>query len=288
MQIMVIGASGYLGQHVYPYFKCKYGKVIGTYLSHQIDQTMVHFDINQDNIEAIDSFSDDEEKCAVICAAEAKFDACKIREEESFQTNVISTIKLIEKLRKKDYYIIFCSTESVYEGIKGNYSETDEANPVNEYGKMKLQVEQYITQHYPDICIFRLSKMIGDIDSYRDTLCEWKKMASAKEDIYCIKGNYFSPVDVEDVVKCIEIACLKKVGGIYNICGNEIYSRTELCKCFLKTLKLNTNVYEKDVEEFGFSAARPLNVGMSNRKAMQTLEFRFNDMKDIFKRYRDI
>ena len=286
MEVLIVGASGYLGKRAYLYFKNKYDKVIGTYHTNKIDNSMISFDITKDDIENIKFGGTD--KCAIICAAEAKYDACKIRNTESFRLNVTSTIEVIKKLKALGYYIIFCSTEAVYEGTKGNYKETDEANPVNEYGRMKLQVEQYITKHYPDMCVFRLSKMIGDIDSKRDTLCEWKKMASSKEDIYCIKGNYFSPVDVEDVVKCIEIACLKKVGGIYNICGNKIYSRAELCRDFLRAVELNTNVYEKEVGEFGFCAARPLNVGMSNKKAVHTLEFIFNDMKKIFERYRDI
>ena len=225
--------------------------------------------------------------CAIICAAESKYDACKNNAEESFQTNVTSTIKLIEKLDQMNYYILFCSTDSVYDGEKGNYEESDQTKPVNEYGKMKLQVEQYITEHCPNACVFRLSKMVGDVNSSRDTFCEWKIMAKEKRDIYCIKGNYFSPVDVEDVVRCVEIACNKKMRGIYNVCGNRAYSRIDLCQSFLHALRLETNVYEKELSEFGFSAVRPLNVGMSNQKAVRALGYKFKDMHEVYERYMD-
>lgn len=285
MQILIVGASGYLGSHVYKYFKENYDNVVGTYHTHQTDSSMVHFNINEDEVSLIDKIKEAEEKCAIICAAEAKYDACKINTEESFKTNVVSTIKLIDKLKQMNYYIIFCSTEAVYDGTKGNYIESDLAHPVNEYGKMKLQVEQYITAHYPNDCIFRLSKMIGDISSPRDTLCEWKKKALERKDIYCIRGNYFSPVDVEDVVKCIELAFQKQIKGIYNICGNTIYHRSDLCKEFLRFLGLSTNIYNKEVEEFGFKAVRPMNVGMSNLKIREHLNYEFKNMQEVYMRY---
>lgn len=288
MQILVIGASGYLGKHVYEQFKKRYDRVIGTYYAHRTDDTLVHFDINKDDIECLGALGEDEVRCAIICAAESKFDACKINAEESFRTNVLSTIKLIEALRKMNYYIIFCSTDSVFDGLKGNYIETDQACPVNEYGKMKKQVEQYIGQKCPDVCIFRLSKMFGDIYAAGDTFLDWKKSAREKKDIYCIEGNFFSPVDVEDVVNCMDLACRIKACGIYHICGNKVYSRLELCLSFLQAMNLKTNVYEKRLEDFGFSANRPLNVGMVNKKATDILGYKFKDMEKVFERYKNI
>ncbi len=285
MKILIVGASGYLGKHVYIHFKRNYDDVIGTYCTHPTTEGLIHFDLNKDNIKYIGDFAEGQNGCAIICAAEAKYDACKIKGQESYQTNVTSTIRLIEELKRMEYHIIFCSTDSVYSGTKGNYTETDQAKPVNEYGQMKLQVEQYLTEHCPDACIFRLSKMLGDTDSSSDTLLQWKNMAIEKKPIYCIKGNCFSPVDVEDVVNCIEIACNKRVSGIYNVCGNEVFRRSELCLSFLHALKLDTDVYEQDLDAFGFSANRPLNVGMCNQKATDFLGYRFKKIEDIYPRY---
>ena len=288
MQILIIGASGYLGRHVYKYFKNCYSEVIGTYLNHQEDPSMIQFDMNKDDISDIVLQENDADKVAVICAAETNLDVCKVNEKESYQTNVASTIELIEKLKQMNYYIVFCSTNEVYAGIKGNgnYKETDAVAPINEYGRMKLQVEEYIIRYCPNACIFRLSKLIGDINSPKDTFNEWKRMALEEKDIYCIRGNYFSPSYVEDVVKCIEIAFDKRISGIYNICSDDIYSRADLCKAFLKALGLTANVYEKNVEEFGFLSTRATNVGTNNQKAKETLKYEFTNMEEVFMKYK--
>lgn len=285
--ILVFGASGYLGEYVYSLFKCKYRNVIGTYRTNKTKPDLIYFDINKNNVDDISVLEDEEPECAIICAAEAKYDACESKADESFQTNVTSTIKLINELNQKGFYIVFCSTESVYDGKKGNYTEEDQAIPVNKYGTMKLQIEKYIMENCPNACVFRLSKMIGVVGSSRDTLREWKKMAEEKKDIYCIRDNYFSPVDVEDVAKCIEAACKEKIQGIYNVCGNRPYKRADLCRDFLQTLGIETNVYEKDMAEFGFKAMRPLNVGMSNQKIVDVLKYKFKSMDTVYARYKD-
>lgn len=286
MQILIIGASGYLGKHVYKYFKNSYEDVIGTYRIHQVDSSMIRFDMNKDDITCFVHHQKDKDKYAVICAAETRWDICKVNTEESFQTNVTSTIALIEKLKQMGYYIIFCSSDAVYAGTKGDYKETDIIEPVNEYAKMKLQVEEYIMEHCPDACVFRLSKMVGDNSSPKDMFSEWKKMATEKKDIYCIKGNCFSPIYVDDVAKCIEIAFNNRISGVYNICGDVTYNRADLCKAFLKTLGLTASVYEKEEEDFGFLSKRSKNVGMDNQKAKEILKYNFTSMEEVFIRYK--
>lgn len=285
MQILIVGASGYLGRHVYVHFHERYENVIGTYCTHRTIPGLIHFDLNADNMDWLNSQREEDNRCAIICAAESKFDACKINAAESFRTNVTSTTRLIERLRQMGYYIIFCSTDSVFDGLKGNYVETDQPCPINEYGETKRKVEQYIIHECPDVCIFRLSKMIGDTEAQGDTFREWKQMAIKQKDIYCIKDNFFAPVDVEDVAHCMELAWLKKVSGIYHVCGNKVYGRAELCRSFLEALHLEANVYEKELKDFGFCAERPLNVGMINQKVTDTLDYQFKEMEEIYKRY---
>ncbi len=290
MQILVIGASGLLGSNIYKYFNLRYKNVIGTYCNHNVNIEMIKYDMNYDNIEEINVLLNEklEDKHAIICAGETKIDMCKEKVNMLYKTNVLSTISLIEKLELLNYHIIFCSSDNIYDGNKGDYIETDIPNPINEYGKMKAAVEEYILKECKNICVIRISKIIGCVHFKKDMLIEWKNKALQKEEISCIKDNYLTPVYIEDVVKCIEIIINKSLLGIYNICGNEKYSRVELCKLFLNKLRLNTKVIERRLEEFNFNDKRPLDTSMCNKKFIRNTGYKFRDFEEIILNYQNI
>lgn len=290
MQILVIGASGLLGNNIYKYFTLNNEKVIGTYCHHTLNTEMIKYNINYDDIEKIDALFSEKlgNKHAIICAGETKIDMCKEKIDMVYETNVSSTISLIKKLESLNYHIIFCSSDSIYDGSKGNYIETDIPNPINEYGKMKMAVEEYILKECKNTCIIRISKIIGCVHSEKDMLIEWRNKALQEEEINCIKDNYFTPVYIEDVVKCIEIIINKSLLGIYNICGNERYLRVELCKLFLNKLGLHTKVIEKRLEDFNFNDKRPLDTSMSNKKFFRNTGYKFKDFKEILLNYQKL
>ena len=55
-------------------------------------------------------------------------------------------------------YFLHISTDCVFTGKKGNYSEIDEPNPINLYGKQKLAIENYLKANSSDYCILRIAK----------------------------------------------------------------------------------------------------------------------------------
>lgn len=73
-----------------------------------------------------------------------------------------------------DGRVIYLSTEQVFDGVKGNYSEIDEPNPLNDYGKTKLAAEGVANQLY-GAKVIRLSRGVSresgkDIDNYINDL----------------------------------------------------------------------------------------------------------------------
>ena len=98
MKVLVVGASGFLGRHIYKHFKAAGNLVTGTFCSNQADPSMIRFDLNMDDLESIDDFSEETDKCAILCAAETRLDTCENEREKSYQINVASTIRLIEQL----------------------------------------------------------------------------------------------------------------------------------------------------------------------------------------------
>lgn len=290
MNILVVGASGYIGEYIFNKYAASGDNVKALSrreLSGAAENDVKIFDMkNIDNIKPVLSeFFQVEKnkkikstKHAIICAAQTSIDRCKNDKKAAYDINVIFTKKLLLCLKECGYHVIFCSSDNVFDGKSGNYSEKDSANPVNEYGKMKLEIERHIQEKYPEFCIVRLPKVIGRAGHKKDMLQEWENMAAAGKEIFCIRDNFFSPVHIEDVSKCFKIIMEREISGIYHVCGDKRYSRIELCKKFLAKIGLNAIITEKNLEDFNFADNRPLDTSMLNNKFCGETGYKFADL----------
>ena len=84
----------------------------------------------------------------VLLSAISDPDECYKNKKKSYLINVKYTKNLISKIKNNDIHLIFISTEFVYSGKKGNYSENSKSYPINLYGKQKLLIENYIKKYY--------------------------------------------------------------------------------------------------------------------------------------------
>lgn|SRR3989338_2451415 len=113
--------------------------------------------------ETIKSFFEKNEIEAIIhCAALARMKDCNENPAKAIETNTIGTANLVietinkEKTTGKNIRFIHISTDGVYNGMKGNYSENDAPMPYNLYGWTKLGAEcsvKLLKNH----CIIRTS-----------------------------------------------------------------------------------------------------------------------------------
>ena len=80
----------------------------------------------------------------VLLSAISDPDECYKNKKKSYLINVKYTKNLISKIKNNDIHLSVISTEFVYSGKKGNYSENSKSYPINLYGKQKLLIENYI------------------------------------------------------------------------------------------------------------------------------------------------
>src|SRR3989344_525330 len=138
-KILLTGGSGSLGQAI---IKSGHFKNLAAPSSKTLDIT---------DIKKIKSFFSNNDFDAVIhCAALARMSECEKRPEKAILVNTIGTSTLamgvLEKEKKlnKPIRFLFISTDGVYPGTKGNYSENNETIPYNKYGWSKLGAESAI------------------------------------------------------------------------------------------------------------------------------------------------
>jgi dTDP-4-dehydrorhamnose reductase len=284
IDILVFG-DGYIGGFIKNSLKTKYN----IYATSRINNDLIKYDILKDNIkETLSHINFSTKKIAIITISMCSIDNCLINKTKSYQINVVKTKELIKQLNNDGFKVIFLSSDSVFDGKSGNYREDDIKNPLNEYGKHKNIIEEFILQYFPTNVILRLSKSISDNKHKQNLFYQWLEIINKNQDILCIKNNIFNPTYIGDIVNVIDKVIENNINGIYNISSDTAYLRADLARLFLDIGKRdNINVIEQDINKFNFIETRALNTSMNNTKIKQDINIHFRNIDDIIKSFWD-
>lgn len=224
--ILIVGGSGYLGRFLIDYFArdplysvaCTYHSNIPSIPSFIVTEngpvTSYKVDLETGNglqecLEVV--------KPTVICncAAISQPVICEKDMEKAVSINVPS--KLVNALLNMQGegcpLLIHVSTDQVYEGTHSNWTERDPCNPVNAYGKSKLQSEEYIREHYPNHVILRSSIIFGrelpaqwpEVPESRPLFTQFiDRVLRAQEPTTFFSDEYRNPIHVQDICNIVQ------------------------------------------------------------------------------------
>lgn len=262
--VLVLGASSYIGRH---YLKAEGANAIGTHMSNPSPGTVFYdatcmrlSDILPQNLKV---------SHAVIFYAVTEIDKCKAALERSYEINVRSTKSIIDDLIENGIKPVFMSSEYVFDGTKGNYTEEDKANPITVYGTQKLEIEEYLAKHCKEYAILRLAKVFGTDPADGTILSNWLKQIRKSEEIYCAYDQVFSPIHVNDVITIITAIINLNASGIFHVSNVESCSRLEMLKALINSLEVNAKVVKCRLHDLDFLDNRPLDLSMNPRKVIE-------------------
>jgi len=277
--IIVIGASGFLGKRIYAHFSKKNMVLAGTY-TNTPTKNLIFFDLMKPDLETMNI---DLKKAThmVICSAVTDMDSCKREKERSIKINVDGVKNLLQQSFMKNIFPIFISSDYVYDGMKGNYSEEDKQKPNMQYGYQKMLVEKYLASQKKPFMIARLGK-IYSLDPKDDTmLTSWARQLYNNEEIRCATDQIFSPSYVEDIAYALDIAIQKNLKGLYNVVSPESFSRFELASMVKSQLNISSGkIIPCSIKDFNFFDNRPLNTSLKCEKFINATNMKFTLMQD--------
>ena len=169
----------------------------------------------------------------VIAAGITKIKECEDNEDFSYKINVASTIKLIKNAQDQNCFIIFLSSNNVFDGKLPNYKFNDETCPNNVYGKHKVLVEEYLqTNYFNNSCILRLTKVINSQNN--SFIKKWDEDANNLGYFNVLKNYLISPLSLDDATNSI-LKCIKfKKNGIFQKSGDSELSYLDYAKEYYK------------------------------------------------------
>ena len=213
------------------------------------------------------TFSKFNPKILIHFAAATKVDACEANPEDTYTLNVVGTKNIVDYFGKKGTKIIYISTDYVFDGVNGPYNEEDAPNPINVYGKTKLEGENYVLSHCNNAVILRIAFPYRLSGEKSDTL-RWiissiidKKEISVFDNL---KANF---TFIDDIAKALQIIIEKDFKGVIHVTGDEIETVYDTANRVLKFLGSEYSPYVKAKEFISSNtiAKRPLNGGLISK-----------------------
>lgn len=209
----------------------------------------------------------------INAAAAADVDWCEHHREDAWKTNAVGVENLVEAARKVGARLIHVSTDYVFDGQHGPYTEEDKPNPISYYGKSKLAGENAVRIGGIPYAIFRTILLYGHGPGLRNNFPLWViRNLKAGNQIRCAEDQISNPTHINDLAFAIIRAFELNRTGMYHVCGAERISRLEFALRTAESFGLDPGLIQKvksaDLRQV---AGRPLVTGFVTLKAQTEL-----------------
>ena len=282
MKILITGANGLLGQHLVKLLLdttahdiIATGKGEPRYV---VQDSRLHYyalDIT-DGMAVHLLFEKLLPDTIVHCAALTQADECELNPIKAWEINVTATRFIVDAAKKINAFLIFISTDFVFDGMNGPYKETDTVNPVSYYGSTKVAAEKAVAESGLPYAIARTCLLYGNIlVGTRSNVISWvKENLEQGKKIKVVGDQWRTPTYVEDLAKGILLIVEKKATGFFHISGEDFLSPYDMAVATADYLHLDKSVMEKvDASVFTQAAKRPAKTGFIIDKAKLELGY---------------
>jgi dTDP-4-dehydrorhamnose reductase len=227
--VLILGSDSQIGGALNKQLIKNNIKVTGTTRKKErTSKNTLYFDLENLNYDLLN----DKYDSVVIYISQTCFAQDEKELNQQKTINVTNTIKIIEKLAGNGSFIIFLSSNAVFNGEKAFYNHNDTTCPITVYGKHKNEVENYLTKNIKkNSCILRLTKVITNNTPF---IKKWENELDANLDIITYTNKLLSPISIEKVVDALNVLITQKRFGIYHLGGNVEISFTDYCKDYFK------------------------------------------------------
>jgi dTDP-4-dehydrorhamnose reductase len=201
-------------------------------------------------------------------------DQCEQKPEFAELVNGEATGKIAEAAFALQAYLVYVSTDYVFDGKKGRYAENDTPNPINAYGESKLLGEQLLRKTNPRNCIVRSSVVYGWGRAYRPNFATWvlTNLRSGKM-TRVVRDQYASPTLNLNLAEMIWDLSKKRLEGIFHLAGATRINRCDFARSIAEVFHLDPKLIEEvSSKEIDWKAKRPADSSLAVSKASRLLD----------------
>jgi dTDP-4-dehydrorhamnose reductase len=286
-KILVTGASGLLGQKVVEVFKreSEYELLSCDLVGNKDDAMTLDITDHHNVMEVVGSYKP---SVIVNAAAFTNVDLAETEKEVAYKINATAVGYLADAANVFNAKLVHISTDYVFDGKNGNYSEESLPNPISYYGKSKLAGENLIISKLQDHAILRTQVLYGFGRNIKKNFVLWVvEQLSKHENIRIVDDQIGNPTLADELAFAILKVCQKNATGLYHVSGFETISRYEFASRIVEVFGLDFSLVKRSKSsELVQSARRPMNSSFICLKAQTELGVNMPSVSDSLSQMR--
>ena len=194
----------------------------------------------------------------INCAAFTNVDGAETDREQARAVNTLAVNNLGRLAAEFDRYVVHTSTDFVYDGRQpGCYTELDIPNPINYYGRSKLDGERFLQKSGCRHAIVRVQWTYGNTgNNFISKICQ---RASQSDRILVVNDQIGSPSSTLDVAAALYELTMNRSEGLFQFAANGYATRFEIAEFIVQKLGFSVDVSPCETSDFVMPAQRPLN-----------------------------
>lgn len=232
--VLVTGASGVLGWSLCRFLSREGFEVIGTYNINGPDLSGVRFEqvALEDEPSVLALLKKVRPTAVVHAAAMTSPDDCEREPERCLAVNVTATRVILENCPAA-VPVLLTSTDLVFDGLKGLYSEEDSPSPVNHYGRSKVMAEHAVFER-SNSAVLRIAKLYSNGSPFHPCFTTWMEDRFERdEEVRLFEDQFRSPIWVGDVARAVARVLTQGIrASLYHLGGPDRLSRLEFGRAF--------------------------------------------------------
>jgi len=269
MRILITGAFGQLGSAVSKRLSNN-NKIIRTGRSIPHDDQGIILDIlNQIHLK--DVIDATEPNVIIHLAAMTGVDDCQLNPKLAKEVNIAGVQHLCDSFKGK---IIHLSTDYVFDGKNGPYSELDPVCPISVYGETKLASERILFNHDQNNLIIRGNVIYGDSSTTNASFLNWVvKSLKDGQEIQVVDDQFNNPTWTKSMADIISLCIQNELSGIFHWGDADYLNRFEFAIKIAEKFELNSKLIKPTTTtELNQPAPRPLKSGLKSNKLIEVLD----------------
>jgi dTDP-4-dehydrorhamnose reductase len=295
-RVLITGANGLLGQKLVIHFS-KWYEVLSTAKESESftptkNSQFTPLDITE--FEKVNEILYDFQPELIInAAAYTDVDGCEENKELAWQVNVEAVKNLSGYCQKNKIKIIHYSTDYIFDGQNGPYSEDSKPNPLSYYGQTKLLSEEIIQESQAGHLIVRTNVIFGVGINIKNNFFIWVfNKFKAGQPFQAVEDQFNNPTLADNLALASLETVERNLKGTLNIAGSEYLSRFDFALKVAKVFGFDSSLVSPiKTSELNQKAIRPIRGGLNVDLAKTLIQLPLLDVEtalEFIKTYYDL